>query len=341
MSRTEIYNMIENRNVNLSLGSNAIDFIVFNNGAGFLENLTDKIYDGKQNSSSVMLAGLDSPTWLAELNNDNLIDNQLHDTYSLDDILEGKSILSPASSSVTCSDFADTPMGSPLSSSDETSYDLEELLLSACPEEVLSSKVESSSVPLAEHMYALTAPLIRDQDATNGKGEFSPVSDDSGFSSGDESAFDSHDILTQLLSGDYDFSSLLEEGEAQTTVPTVDEFAVSEDQVNVKEKEVLVKNSTRYSPYKKKSKTPEQKQRKKAQNRHAASRYRSKKTKEMGTIFTEADALESKNKELKGKVDGLKNEIDYLKNLMLDVIKARLSSGGNNSLDLSNTVLSS
>ena len=58
MSRTEIYNMMENRNVNLSLGSNAIDFNVFNNGDGFLENLTDKVYDGKQNSTTVLLAGI-------------------------------------------------------------------------------------------------------------------------------------------------------------------------------------------------------------------------------------------------------------------------------------------
>ena len=273
-----------------------------------------------------------------ELNNTNMIDNQLEDTYSLDYILEGKSILSPSS------DFMET-IGSPLSSSDESSYDLEELLLSACPEEVFSSKVESSSIPLAEHMYALTAPVVNDaiMDGMS-KAECSPVSDDSGFSSGDESIFDSQDILTQLLNGKFDLSSVVLEDSEEQVGSTVDSSAVSEDHVIVEEKKdvkMAAPPSPRYSPYKKKTKTIEQRQRKKAQNRNAASRYRVKRNKEMETIFSEADVLETKNKELQGKVDGLKSEIDYLKNLMLDVIKARLSKSGG-SLDgiLNNSLLS-
>lgn len=84
--------------------------------------------------------------------------------------------------------------------------------------------------------------------------------------------------------------------------------------------------SVRYKPYKK-PKTTEQKQRKKAQNRTAATRYRIKKKDELKAMVEEADELEKKNKDLKGKVDGLKTEIGYLKNLMLDVIKARLAKG--------------
>jgi len=84
--------------------------------------------------------------------------------------------------------------------------------------------------------------------------------------------------------------------------------------------------SVRYKPYKK-VKTKEQKLRKKAQNRTAATRYRVKKKDEMKIMSEEADKLEEKNKALKGKVDGLRTEIDYLKNLMLDVIKARLVKG--------------
>lgn len=346
MSRTEIYNMMENRNINLSLGSNAIDFVVFNNGAGFLENFTDKIYGGKPNCNNVSLAGLDSPTWLMELNNTNMIDNHMEDTYSLDDILEGKSILSPAPSSIT-SDFLETPIGSPLSSSDESSYDLSEFLLSAaCPEEVLSSKVESSSLSLAEHMYALTVPVVGDGDALDGmtKAEFSPVSDDSGFSSGDESTFDSQNILAQLLGGEFDLSSIQLEDSEERVDSTHTKSIVSEDRVTVEEnKDAKAPSicSSRYSPYRKKTKTTEQRHRKKAQNRNAASRYRIKKSKEMESIFSEAENLETKNKELRGKVDGLKSEIDYLKNLMLDVIKARLSQGGG-SLDsiLNNPLLS-
>lgn len=85
----------------------------------------------------------------------------------------------------------------------------------------------------------------------------------------------------------------------------------------------------RYSPYKrtKKQKTPEQRQRKKVQNRNAALRYRVKKKDQFHAMNAEAEELEEKNRELKGKVDGLRSEIDYLKNLMLDVIKARLAKG--------------
>ena len=94
------------------------------------------------------------------------------------------------------------------------------------------------------------------------------------------------------------------------------------------ESEKTTSSSARYKPYsKKKQKTPEQKSRKMAQNRTAANRYRVKKKDELKIMTEEADKLEENNKELKGKVNGLRNEIDYLKNLMLDVIKARLTKG--------------
>jgi len=95
----------------------------------------------------------------------------------------------------------------------------------------------------------------------------------------------------------------------------------------------------RHQPYtvgksvgKGKRKTKEQKERKKSQNRDAAIRYRNKKKDELADMFNEAEDLESKNKDLRGKVDGLKKEIDYLKELMLDVIKARLSNGATTAL---------
>ena len=90
-------------------------------------------------------------------------------------------------------------------------------------------------------------------------------------------------------------------------------------------------SSTRTSPHpeakpeKVKQKTQEQKLRKKAQNRDAALRYRSKKKDELGGLFEEAKQLEEKNKTLKEQVQGLNKEIEYLKSLMLDVIKARLA----------------
>ena len=83
--------------------------------------------------------------------------------------------------------------------------------------------------------------------------------------------------------------------------------------------------SNRYSPYKRKQKTEEQKLRKKAQNRSAALRYRHKKKDELNDIIKVQEDLEEKNQELKGEVQSLSNEIDYLKKLMLDVINARLA----------------
>merc|ERR1719447_660150 len=92
--------------------------------------------------------------------------------------------------------------------------------------------------------------------------------------------------------------------------------------------------NNRYKPYKGKRKTPEQKLRKKTQNRSAASKYRSKKKDEFNNIFAEASKLDEQNKELKDKVEGLRNEIDYLKSLMLDVINARLSKKQNISVSM-------
>lgn len=87
--------------------------------------------------------------------------------------------------------------------------------------------------------------------------------------------------------------------------------------------------SVRSSPYPKKApakrKTLEQKEKKRDQNRSAATKYRSKKKDELNDLFEEADKLESNNRTLADKVSSLTKEIDYLKSLMLDVIKAKLS----------------
>lgn len=88
-------------------------------------------------------------------------------------------------------------------------------------------------------------------------------------------------------------------------------------------------DSVRSSPYPKtkpaKKKSPEQKERKRCQNRNAASKYRNKKKDELGELFEEAQKLEETNKNLSDKVTSLTAEIDYLKGLMLDVIKAKLA----------------
>jgi len=67
----------------------------------------------------------------------------------------------------------------------------------------------------------------------------------------------------------------------------------------------------------------DRKERKKLQNKNAATRYRQKKKEENTLIDGEIDQLERTNRELKEKEDQMKREIDYLKKLMSDVYKAR------------------
>ena len=67
----------------------------------------------------------------------------------------------------------------------------------------------------------------------------------------------------------------------------------------------------------------EKKERKKEQNRTAALRYRQKKRGEQCTVEEECEGLQTRNTELKDKVDSISREIKYLKNLMAEVYKAK------------------
>lgn len=330
--------MMENKEINLSNGSNAFDNLLFN-GAGFFENLTDKNAD-QEIPNDFSFAGFDTPNWFMENDNSKFVDidylSSINETYSLDDLLDADALMSPEGSNFS-SEFMETPLGSPMSSSDEASYDLNDLFLPAAPDTVLeNSKVFEKPSPLSEHTYAASnLPLV---DFTVAVGNAEIESDSSG-----ESLSASEDMLAQFLNGQFDLiTSSLESPVANSTV----DITAILDPLSLNSlsevKDVPSKtNSTRFSPYKKKRKTTEQKQRKKMQNRNAASKYRCRKKDEMTEMFTEAEELEGKNRELKGKVDGLKKEIDYLKNLMLDVIKVRLAKN-NTSLDdvLSKTLMS-
>lgn len=66
------------------------------------------------------------------------------------------------------------------------------------------------------------------------------------------------------------------------------------------------------------------KERKKQQNKEAATRYREKKRQESEGIEQEEQELLAKNKELRDKVSDISKEISYLKNLLLEVHKAKL-----------------
>jgi hypothetical protein len=88
------------------------------------------------------------------------------------------------------------------------------------------------------------------------------------------------------------------------------------------------KGQQRKQPYSRKNATPQlknvdKKDRKKIQNKCAASRYRQKKKEEHETIDQESERLEKRNKVLKDKVETITNEIQYLKQLMKDVLQAK------------------
>lgn len=75
--------------------------------------------------------------------------------------------------------------------------------------------------------------------------------------------------------------------------------------------------------FKIKRKTPEQKQRKKLQNRNAATRYRYKKRSEQDLLNSQCTELENENKELQKKITSLQQETQYLKNLIIDVFQKK------------------
>jgi cyclic AMP-dependent transcription factor ATF-4 len=81
----------------------------------------------------------------------------------------------------------------------------------------------------------------------------------------------------------------------------------------------------RQTPYTKSSgaKPLDRRQRKKQQNKDAATRYRQKKKAEQDAISAEFDSLMERNTELKEQVDQMTKEIQYLKNLMADVYRAK------------------
>lgn len=70
-----------------------------------------------------------------------------------------------------------------------------------------------------------------------------------------------------------------------------------------------------------KVKTPAQRQRKRVQNKDAATRYRIKKRSEQDLLFEEVEKNEKENKNLKDQIASISKEIEYLKNLMVEVYK--------------------
>lgn len=72
-----------------------------------------------------------------------------------------------------------------------------------------------------------------------------------------------------------------------------------------------------------KVRTPEQKRRKRLQNRNAATRYRTKKRSELEDLNAKCLELEGENLKLQEKVENKQQEIQYLKNLIIDVFSKK------------------
>lgn len=246
---------------------------------------------------------------------DDLLDfgnEELNSTSFFDASLDDEALLYPNVNGFVSNEFLmETAMASPLSSSSEESCDLDEILfLDETPSapvtdgnavtetEILNQ--ESLNVSMNDHQYA-----IENTNAVNIQSSLGEMN----VNGADLSALCSLLFQNQGI-------AIPEPTQEVTNITEPISPASSESE----------SEEIRYKPYKK-PKTAEQKLRKKAQNRTAATRYRVKKKDELKLMCEEADQLEEKNKDLRGKVDGLRTEIDYLKNLMLDVIKARLAKG--------------
>jgi hypothetical protein len=69
--------------------------------------------------------------------------------------------------------------------------------------------------------------------------------------------------------------------------------------------------------------TKTKKERKKVQNKNAATRYRQKKKSEADVTASEFDELNDHNTELKRKVDEMEHEIQYMKGILKDIYKVK------------------
>ena len=247
-------------------------------------------------------------------------------TYTLDDLLDlGNEDLHQPEAQL----FEDEPFfssndilvqtalpSSPISSSSDESCDLDDILF--MDESADTLQQPESPVFNTDHQYVSNVSGVEQVEAALPE----ITVNESDMSALCSLLFQNNGIAA--LSSSFSFSEPQLSPAPSSPASSTSSESDSEKSVSTSQEE----SSPRYKPYsKKKQRTPEQKSRKMAQNRTAASRYRVKKKDELKIMTEEAEKLEEKNKDLKGKVDGLRNEIDYLKNLMLDVIKARLTKG--------------
>ena len=203
-------------------------------------------------------------------------------------------------------------------STDEMSVELTELLPKNDAEKrspnILRDHMYAKSPESESETFDISSPKSVDSGISGSYDEVGDIADF--FISEKWKVYISHDGISLLESKSTDIDFFLDK-QSTTTNELLSEIPRDTSKAI---------QTNRYSPYKdKQQKTVAQKLRKKEHNRKSASKYRSKKKEEFGTVFNEAEKLEEKNKGLKVTVEDLQKEIDYLKSLMLDVISTRLS----------------
>lgn len=340
--------MEHNSKLNLSMLPGNINACNFNDTNATFQFLNNKLLENEKQMYSGYGVNNISETNNSLLKTLNFIDSNINnqypvktdETYTLDDLLDLENedlnqvpfynettTLDDESLFVPSTEILmDTALASPLSSSSDESCDLDELLFLCEQDAELKNESQPEPVPEIisnDHQYALGTPVEQPQEPQLSLEEML-----SGNGT-DLSALCSLLFQSKGIEAPAELAAVLEEPQTPSATLSLEEQlspAPSSPASSTSSESDSESRPARYKPYKK-QKTTEQKLRKKAQNRTAATRYRIKKKDELKSMTEEADKLEEKNKELKGKVDGLRNEIDYLKNLMLDVIKARLAKG--------------
>jgi len=137
------------------------------------------------------------------------------------------------------------------------------------------------------------------------------------FTSGPSSPSDSFTLETVDLAGLSDIDSSVSSSNKGSQISGY-EFT--------KLKSKSKRGSGRSTPYEVEvTKNDNKKDRKKAQNKNAATRYRVKKRVEKESLQKQESRLSDKNKELKEKVESLQREILYMKELMNEIYKAKKS----------------
>ncbi|XP_065659462.1 uncharacterized protein LOC100197237 [Hydra vulgaris] len=343
--------MIKSDQQDLLYCSNEDALNFYGNGDG-LSNHDESIYDNSSTKFHILSTAFDfhwvyseNDVFKNDFGNFENAKNQSSSNITFQDFIE-------CEESSSSDYFVDDMFDFGLSSSPESSTSDEWVENAACIS-LLSDKIDSSLMVLENREIISSLPIKEEYTAPECAfiDISSPVSEDS--TSEDDFSGNASILISELLGLDWNLlpnkntnfnvfnANLINENEILKS-SFLDEDCVSKKLFSknsdyndhyfkascVSNENVLQleSNYNKSSPFKKSLKTTEQKLRKRVQNRKAASRYRDRRKYVLGDIFNGAADLEKQNNDLKGKVSSLQHEINYLKNLMLDVIKARLSN---------------